>query len=408
MKKLKIAYILPYLGVSGGIAVVFQHANRLMKRGHEVIIGSQTPVVSTDWFPFQLVPVRRVDDLPGDLDILVATSWQTCSDVIRLKAKHKCYFVQSDETRFHEFGNDYFHITQLTYVLNFHFLTEAKWIKKWLRDNFNKEAALIPNGIDKRLFFQDTPLKKRAVRKRVLLEGAIDIPFKGMHEAFEVVNDLDVEVWCVSSLGRPKPGWRCDMFFEMMPMDKMRNVYSSCDVLLKMSRVEGFFGPPLEMMACGGICVVSKVTGYDEYIVDGENAIVVDPSDIKGAKEAIKRLIGDEALTEKLKVNGLKTADEWGWEPSIDKLERYFQEIAEGRYGYFTEVQELTNDSIEHFFKKTYAASNEFLTLPHEIIMKKIAEKKIVQQLLTKMYRPLKGLKQNLKKIKNYRNFLFR
>ena len=47
----------------------------------------------------------------------------------------------------------------------------------------------------------------------------------------------------------------------------MYEIYNQCDVLLKMSKVEGVFGPPLEMMACGGTCVVGNVSGYDEYCV---------------------------------------------------------------------------------------------------------------------------------------------
>jgi len=104
----------------------------------------------------------------------------------------------------------------------------------------------------------------------------------------------------------------------------MRKIYSSCDILLKMSRVEGFFGPPLEMMACGGAVVVSKVTGYDEYITHGYNALVVEMGDVQGAKEAVKSLLEDELLRKSLILNGKKTADHWKWDNTIDTLENLF------------------------------------------------------------------------------------
>jgi len=138
------------------------------------------------------------------------------------------------------------------------------------------------------------------------------------------VNGLDCEVWCISSAGTPKPGWRCDQFFSKVPMEQMKYIYSSCDILLKMSRVEGFFGPPMEMMACGGTCVVGNVTGYDEYIVDGYNALVVNLGDVQGAHDALKRLIEDPELRNTLAKNGIKTAQEWGWDGSIDSLEKIF------------------------------------------------------------------------------------
>ena len=35
---MKIVYFIPGVGVSGGIAVVCQHANRLLQRGHQVYL----------------------------------------------------------------------------------------------------------------------------------------------------------------------------------------------------------------------------------------------------------------------------------------------------------------------------------------------------------------------------------
>ena len=107
-------------------------------------------------------------------------------------------------------------------------------------------------------------------------------------------------------------------------MESMKHIYSQCEILLKMSRVEGFFGPPMEMMACGGTCVVGKVTGYDEYIVDGWNALVVEQGDVRGAHDALKKLIEDPAYRKMLAANGRQTAGQWRWEPSIDTLEELY------------------------------------------------------------------------------------
>ncbi|MGD0660561.1 MAG: glycosyltransferase family 4 protein [Syntrophorhabdales bacterium] len=352
MGKLKIAYVLPGIDVSGGVAVVLQHTSRLLRRGHDVMIGSMGSISRAGWLSNRSVPILRTADLPDDLDILVATSWATVFEIVKLKARHKCYFVQSDETRFHNQGTDWFHFAHLSYLMNMHFLTEAKWIQEWLLRNFGKQSALIPNGLDQEIFHPATPLEKKTDRPRVLLEGAIALAYKGMKEAFEALKDLDIEIWCVSSYGKPEPGWRCDRFFEKVPIDRMNEIYSSCDILLKLSRVEGFFGPPLEMMACGGVCVVGAVTGHEEYIADGENALVVDPTDIKGARGAVQRLIADRNLREKLRKNGLRTAAQWPWEPSIDRLETYFSEIAAGVYGETNPCREQTNQSIAYFYEK--------------------------------------------------------
>lgn len=390
MKNPKIAYLLPNAGISGGVGVVLQHTNRLLKRGYDVMIGTQDGSLEADWFPNQSVPLIPAEQLPDDLDILVATSWSTTFQTVQINAKHKCYFVQSDETRFHEYGNDFYHITRLSYLMNFHYLTEARWIQQWLLDNFDKKAMLIPNGLDKDIFHPMSPLAEKNSKFRILLEGSIGLPYKGMKEAFEVVRGLDAEVWCVSSFGKPEPSWKCDKFFEQVPITKMSEIYSSCDILLKLSRVEGFFGPPLEMMACGGTCVVGKVTGYDEYIEDGVNALVVNPNDIQGARLAVQQLMDDENLRKRLQKNGQETARQWRWETSIDKLEEYFKDIIGGRHGLINDAREQTNQSISFFYKKTISQSFSPRVIAHKIGNK--TRNKFLKNLLRKIYLRLKTI----------------
>ena len=211
---MKIVYIIPNCDVSGGIAIICQHANRLLKRGHDVFLVSEKGAHRIDWFPNQNVPILTLNQYPRGVDILVATAWSTSFKSVDLSAKQKFYFVQSDETRFFEENSINQYFSALTYLLNVNYLTEAKWIKKWLLEDFNHNAALIPNGLDKSIFYPDNPFAPKGEKTRILLEGAIGIPYKGMNEAFKVIEDLDVEVWCVSSLGKPKPGWHCDRFFE--------------------------------------------------------------------------------------------------------------------------------------------------------------------------------------------------
>jgi glycosyltransferase involved in cell wall biosynthesis len=355
---MKIAYLIPGCGVSGGLAVICQHVNRLMARGHEVLMVSESFERKIDWFPNQNVCVIGLCDLPHDLDILVATAWSTSYSLALLPAKHKCYFVQSDESRFHPQGSLYEHITRLSYMFNYNFVTEAKWIKKWLKSNFNQDSELVPNGLDEKIFYPSSPLQPKGKKVRVLLEGAINLPFKGMAEAFKAVENLDVEVWCVSSFGKPHPSWKCDKFFEKVPMTEMRRIYSSCDILLKLSRVEGFFGPPLEMMACGGLVVVGKVSGYDEYIKHEFNALVVDPLKPKDAAIAITRLINDKALRNHLLKNGNLTAQKWRWEKSIDALENYFKEIVSRSRGIKSnEEKDSLTKSISYFYRQLIGAN---------------------------------------------------
>jgi len=392
---MRIAYLIPGCGITGGVAVVCQHANRLQSRGHDVYIISETQEKKIDWFPSQSVPVLTLEEYPNNIDILVATGWSTSFTIVELPASKKFYFVQSDETRFHEQNSTWQYLTAISYLLDFNYFTEAQWIQKWLKKNFNHDAALIPNGLDSDIFFPDEPLAPKGNRPRILLEGAIALPYKGMDDAFNVVKDLDAEVWCISSLGKPKPDWHCDRFFNQVPMSKMRHIYSSCDILLKLSRVEGFFGPPLEMMACGGTAVVGKVTGYDEYIKNEFNALVVNPGDINAAEEAIQRIISEPKLKDKLIKNGLATAKAWQWETSIDLLEAYFLKILSKKNNHNNNsVRVLANKGISLSFKMAKnqpvnynAWEPSAYTEPIDKILYRVRQNRIAKSLANLIYK---------------------
>jgi len=326
-KEQKIYYLVPGVKISGGIVVILQHANRLLERGYDVKILSLNNGNDASWFPDQkveILPYNRTREIlkSGEVDILIATAYSTAFTVDMAVARRKIYFVQSDESRFFSDNKELCKIIKKTYSLPLEYMTEAKWIQKWLKDEFNHDANYVPNGLDDNIFYQTEPLKPKTKKARILIEGAINVSFKGMKDSYNAVKDLDCELWIVSNNGKPGKGWKYDKFFENVPFGKMNKIYSSCDVFLKMSRVEGFFGPPMEAMACGCAVVVGKVTGYDEYIEHKKNALVVKQGDVEGAKKAIKSLISDNEVRNKLIEGGYGTVKNWAWDRSIDLLEK--------------------------------------------------------------------------------------
>lgn len=353
--KKKVLYVVPGLAISGGIAIILNHVNRLQARGYEVMLVSLNKVVPITWFR-NSVPVVSVHELSIEqlalVDLVVATHWSTAFFVDLLPVKRKAYFVQSDERRFNPDRPDEQATIEATYRLPFEYVTEARWIQRWLKSEFGHRAAYVPNGLNESFFAEGNPLSPRSPKKlRILLEGPLDSWFKGMSEAYRAVAGLDIELWIVSSSGKPPTDWKYDRFFANVPIDDMRDIYASCDIFVKLSQIEGFFGPPLEAMACGCAVVVGKVTGYDEYIVDGENALVVEPGDVVAARAAVVRLMDDRVLRERLIVSGRKTAQVWQWDHSINRLEKFVrgesweESVPDGgegqNYDYPTEMSRL-------------------------------------------------------------------
>lgn len=132
---MKISFVLPGVGIAGGVRVVFEYANRLLERGHEVsIVYPIVPSIMTskskiklignkilgsignvkrgnkvEWFDVNARLVRvptlnpKFVDITKkwipDSDIIVATSWETAYFVNALPEEkgEKFYFVQHYE-----------------------------------------------------------------------------------------------------------------------------------------------------------------------------------------------------------------------------------------------------------------------------------------------------------------------
>jgi glycosyltransferase involved in cell wall biosynthesis len=91
----------------------------------------------------------------------------------------------------------------------------------------------------------------------------------------------------------------------------MPSIFRSIDVIVKLSRVEGMFGPPLEAFHCGATCIATRVSGWDEYLVDGSNSLLVDVDDFASAQMSLEMLSEDQELLEKLKLGAKETALKW-------------------------------------------------------------------------------------------------
>jgi glycosyltransferase involved in cell wall biosynthesis len=328
-RPIRLVFVLPGLGLSGGIYVILRHANALAAEGMDVCIMSPPGENTFDWYPHtNTVRIVEYDkSLLDRADVAFATGWQTALNVINSSARHKSYFVQSDETRFVD-DIAMKKVVAETYRMPFRYLTEARWIISWLRANFGHQSWYVPNGVDLALFGRSgRVLKQRGPRARVLIEGPIAIPWKGVEDAYRAVEGLDCDIWLVSSAGRPPSDWKIDRFFERVPMNEMGAIYRSCDIFVKMSRVEGFFGPPLEAMACGCAVAVAEVSGYDEFIVHDNNALVSPTGDIASMRDNVRRLISDMPLRRRLADCGRETSSHWAWDASFEAMEKFIESL---------------------------------------------------------------------------------
>ena len=342
MNTFSVAFVVSSGDISGGINVVFRHAMHLAETGVQVAIVSNPALTrkAVSWHPVSAVfshpKLQWLDFFAAStmkFDVAIATFWITCFDLWKVNSANYVFFVQSIESRFYPASDRMLrNVIDAMYDLPWGFITEAKWIERYLQQLHQQVAAVVPNGIDKELFCCDGPAlsPRRPGKLRVLVEGAIDVEFKNVPTAIRLARQAEAdEIWLLTpSDVRSYP--RVDRVLSRIPQESTPLVYRSCDLVLKLSLVEGMFGPPLEMFHCGGTCIVFNVTGHDEYIEHGRNGIVVSTADEAGVVAALKRLREMPPLLENLKRNAVATSVSWpDWEQSSARFLGALQQVIE-------------------------------------------------------------------------------
>lgn len=333
----KWAFLLHDITICGGVNVVFEHALYALEKGNSVTIASRIKLShkraewhkGTDRFRYM-----TLEECQGEVfDIVIATGWATVYDVFMIEARKYVYFVQSIESRFyHDPKWGIAVLADLTYDMPFTYLTEATWIQKYLKQEHSHSAELVLNGIDKELFCEngESYADRKAGKLRVLVEGPINNSIKNVLKTIEICYKSEAdEIWLLTSTNVDS----CegvDKVFSKLPIWEVAKVYRSCDVLVKLSLVEGMFGPPLEMFHCGGTAITYNISGSEEYIVHGENALVADVGDEEMVIRHINSLKRNGELLARLKKNSLKTAKDWpSWGDSSEKFYRILNGIAD-------------------------------------------------------------------------------
>jgi glycosyltransferase involved in cell wall biosynthesis len=101
--------------------------------------------------------------------------------------------------------------------------------------------------------------------------------------------------------------------------DELVSAIAGADALLYLPFFEGFGVPIIEAMACGVPVIASNTTSIPE-VCGGAEAALVNPTDAKGAGEALLRLDEDEIWFKKKSEQGKERAAEFSWDRSAELL----------------------------------------------------------------------------------------
>lgn len=327
---MRVAFVIASEVLSGGTIVIFEHAVALRRRGHDVVLVSHEPVQANEvsWFPeVSELSFVSFDQITSErFDIALATWWATAYSLYRIHAEHYAYFVQSIESRFFEEDIPTRYFAEMSFLLDLNVITEASWIRRYLGDTYGRDALVVRNGIRKDCFTTTgaCAAERCPDRVRVLVEGPMNVPFKNVRRAIQLCTESSAEeIWLMTPSSEDVAPSAVTRTFRRVPIALTGQIYRSCDVVIKLSLIEGMSAVPLEMFHCGGTAVVYDTTGFDEYIRSGENAVMLSKNDERGVVETINRLSSDRKFLRALKEGAISTASSWpSWNEASLEFER--------------------------------------------------------------------------------------
>jgi glycosyltransferase involved in cell wall biosynthesis len=316
---LRVAFVLQDLQLSGGVGVVVEHAAQLRRHhGIDAVLVLAHPQEHPHWAYRGLgeVPVLTLEEATQrEWDIAVATWWQTTSVLFHLDAQRYAYFIQLLEDSTYPVDAPERLAAAMTTALPVRFITEARWLAEMIEDYQPGTRVLyVRNGIPKDVFrpldrvvpaAQDEPL-------RIVVEGARGYVQKGVDDALRAVAAMREPAhvtWVSPHPTDPPEG--VDTVLSGLSHAEMAELFSRQHVILKLSRAEGMYGPPLEAFHRGAAVVTTPVTGHDEYIAHGVNGLVVGWDDPHGTARALDLLARDRRLLHELRCGALRTARAW-------------------------------------------------------------------------------------------------
>ena len=349
---MQVTFVLPlYLNYpAGGFKVVYEYANCLHDRGHQVTLihpRQAEPANSTiekakshlwplrmHWRDGTLVPwfnlrsgirVELVTDLREKnipkADAVIATGYNTACWAAGYAAEkgRKFYLIQHYET----WDGDEAEVNQ-TWKLPLHKIVIAKWLWQIAEDFGEAErTTYIPNGLDFTQFRVTTPLAQRSLRVGMLAhpfewKGTLD----GIAALIEVKKRLPkLQAVCFGTHPRPviAPDW---IEYQQRPNPvELLELYNSCSVFLHPSWAEGWPLPPAEAMACGCALVAAANPGVRDYAEDGVTALLADIKNPSALTERLMTALTDSALRQRLAETGRTKIAEYTWERATSALE---------------------------------------------------------------------------------------
>lgn len=358
---MRVTFVLPCYPWKpvGGFRVVYEYANQLVARGHQVAVVHPSRLRNDYWSPenrlhgifwrkggalrnrllrpsvkrWQSIDSRvrllYVPDLSSrhvpDGNAVFATAWQTAEQVDNYPPSkgEGFYLIQH-----YEIWDGHKDKVDATWRLPLRKVVIARWLYDLGREMGCGDMTMIPNGLDLSMFRMVTPIGGRPKRVAMMFSRS---EWKGSSEGLAALEEaksrhpaLEAVLFGVHRRPEALPSW-IDYRRDPAQQQLVEEIYNSARIFICPSWTEGFALPPAEAMACGCAVVSTDCGGNREYAEHGVTALLSQPRNPEALAENIIRLLEDDDLRVRIATEGHKRIQSFTWERSTDLLEEFIK-----------------------------------------------------------------------------------
>lgn len=335
-QKLSIVYIMVWTKVCGGSKIILEYVNRLAQKGHNVSIITYD--VKPTWFQISndvnFIQVPEEEDLKKyipECDVLVATSWKCIYTAVESQKGPVVFFEQG--------GSHLFEVEKLSEIKRqvvkdrlqlIPFLyTVSQYSTDKIKELYNRDSEIIYNALDSNIFYPRGERQEQDNYTSITIIGSEEFKFKNVEEILQVIKRLKEKYPIkLNWITQTKPEKNTEEAIINPKQKRIGDILRNTDIYICNSEYESFGLPTLEAMTCGAAVITTDTGGMRDFVEDGKNALVIQKHNSKNMEEKLELLINDKKLRKKIAREGIKTAQRFQWENSIEKIEEYYREIA--------------------------------------------------------------------------------
>ncbi len=201
-------------------------------------------------------------------------------------------------------------------------------------------VRVVHNGIDTGIFKRIDHVEKEP--NSLVILGKAQDKNKGVPYLLKAVQllkgEVDVKVSVVGNQG-PDGGYGTRLVQELgiadrvtftgpLDTDELVRLYSSAEIAVTASLYEGFGLPAAEAMSCGTPVIATKAGALPEVVGGDGTGILVPPADPAALAAAIKRILADKPLRQKMGEAARKRIeDSFSWEVAARDTLKVYEEV---------------------------------------------------------------------------------